>query len=53
MMFSLQLSAQMRIHLPSQKRRLLYTQNDAFAAGFCADAYTLPLADASASVYAK
>ena len=53
MMFLLKLSAQMRIQLPSQTPQLLYTQNDVFAEAFCTDAYTLPLADAPASVYAK
>ena len=41
MMFLLQVSAQKRIHRPSQTRRLLYTQNDVFAEAFCAEAYTL------------
>ena len=41
MMFLLKLSAQMRIHRPSQTPQLLYTQNDVFAASFCAEAYTL------------
>ena len=44
---------QKRIQLPSQTRRLLYTQNDVFAEDSCAEAYTAPLADAPASVYAK
>ena len=44
---------QKRIQHLSQMPQLLYTQNDVFSEAFCTDAYTLPLADAPASVYAK
>ena len=41
MMFLLKLSAQKRIHCPSQTPQHLYTQNDAFAEGFlCRSVYS-------------
>ena len=52
-MLSLKAPNQKRIQRPSNTRRLLYPQNDVFTEAFCTDAYTLPLADAPASVYAK